>query len=301
MKRIKLIEEGPEFSRFALGFWRLAQWKMSTAELESYVSSSLEFGITTMDHADIYGGYTCESIFGNLLKEVQSLRDKIEIVTKCGIKLVSENRPENKFHCYDTSSRHIIQSAERSLVNLQTDYIDLLLIHRPDPFMHPAEVASAFYELNKSGKVKHFGVSNFSPSQFLMLDSHLDFPLVTNQIEFSVMNLNPLEDGTIDLLIELGISPMAWSPLAGGRIFNEDSPQAQRLRKTLEEIKNETEASSIDQVALAFIANHPAEFNIVLGSGNIDRIKLAAASESIKLTREQWFKIWTASKGYEVP
>ncbi len=286
-------------SRISLGFWRAREWNYSVQQLSTLISQSLELGITTFDHADIYGGYECEALFGNVLKENHSLRNKMQIVTKCGIKLISQKFPEHQLHCYDTSKVHIIKSAENSLRNLSTDYIDLLLIHRPDPLMNADETAEAFIDLKQSGKVLHFGVSNFLPHQYSLLQSRLDFPLVTNQIEVSVLNTEHFDNGNIDFLQEKEVPPMVWSPFAGGRMFWENSEQANRVRTVLNEIAYKYQVG-IDAVAIAWLLVHPVNFNVVLGSGKIDRIKSALKGSEIKLTREEWFKIWVASKGFDV-
>lgn len=233
MERIQMANN-LEFSRIIQGFWRLADWNMSDQELLSFVESCMEMGITTFDHADIYGGYTCESLFGEALQLKPHLRDQMQIITKCGIAPPSPKFPDRYVAHYNTSADHIVQSAEQSLKNLHTDYIDVLLIHRPDPFMDPAEVAKAFSRLKQDGKVRHFGVSNFLPSQLNMLSSYLDFPLITNQIEVSPMQLEHFEKGTIDQCQEKRIAPMIWSPLAGGEIFKGESERAVRLRETLQ-------------------------------------------------------------------
>ncbi len=287
-------------SRIALGFWRAKEWNYSVQQLSDLIIQSLELGITLFDHADIYGGYECETLFGNALKENHSLRNKMQIVTKCGIKLISQKFPEHQLHCYDTSKAHIIKSAENSLRNLSTDYIDLLLIHRPDPIMNADETAAAFYDLKKSGKVLHFGVSNFFPHQFLLLQSRLDFPLITNQIEVSVLNTEHFDNGNIDFLQEKKVTPMVWSPFAGGRIFWENSEQANRVRNVLSELANKYQVGS-ETIATAWLLVHPINFIVVLGSGKIDRIKSASRGLEINLTREEWFKIWVASKGFDVP
>jgi len=167
--------------------------------------------------------------------------------------------------------------------------------------MNAEEVARAFSYLKESGKVLHFGVSNFLPSQFELLSSQMDLPLVTNQIEYSVLNTEAQDNGILDMCQRLRISPMAWSPLGGGTLFNEHTEQILRLHQVLKNIADEFEVNSIDQVALAWILNHPAGFVVVLGTGKIDRIKRAVEAEKIKLSREQWFKIWRASAGCEVP
>lgn len=300
MQRISISPEGPEFSRIALGMWRLNDWNMNTAELVRFIETALELGITTFDHADIYGLYTVEEMCGKALKEQPGLRAKMEIVTKCGIRLVSENQPENTFHAYDTSRNHIIKSAELSLKNLSTDYLDVLLIHRPDPLMDADEVAAAFLHLRKSGKVRHFGVSNFTPFQFELLQSRLDFPLVTNQVEVSVMKMDAMHDGTLDQCQKMRVSPMAWSPLGGGNLFTGDGEQEQRLRDELQKIGEELGGAAIDQVALAWLLKHPSKIIPMLGTGNVDRIRGAAGALDLELSRDQWFRIWTASAGQEV-
>jgi len=301
MQRIKISTEGPEFSRIALGLWRLNEWKMSSTELLAFIEKSLEMGFTTFDHADIYGLYTCEAMFGNAIAQKPALRQKMEIVSKCGINLVSGNRPKNTFHSYNTSRKHIIKSAETSLENLHTDHLDVLLIHRPDPLMDAAEVAEAFHHLHKDGKVKHFGVSNFTPSQFELLQSSLNFPLVTNQVEISILKMDTLHDGTLDQCQQKHISPMAWSPFGGGRIFTGNSGQEQRVRNELQKVGTELGGVTIDQVALAWLLKLPSKIVPVLGTGNLERIRSAAIALDLKLSRDQWFRIWTGSAGREIP
>jgi len=299
--RVKISPKGPELSRTAQGLWRLKDWNKSRRQIQELIDCCLQLGITTFDHADIYGDYSCEALFGAALAESSVRREDIELVTKCGIKLISRSHPEHSIQHYDTRASHIIASAEASLKNLRTDYIDLLLIHRPDPLMDAAEVAEAFGRLRESGKVLHFGVSNFVPSQFELLSSQMDVPLVTNQIEYSVLNMEAQDNGTLDMCQRLGISPMAWSPLGGGRLFKGRTRQIVRLRRALKDVAEELNAESIDQVALAWILTHPADFVVVLGTGNLDRIKTAVRAEEITLSRQQWFAIWRASMGHEVP
>ncbi len=196
--RIKLSEE-LELSGIIHGQMRLLEWDLSDKELLSFIGQCLDLGVTSFDHADIYGDYGCEKKFGDALKLDSSLRDKIEIITKCGIKKLSNKFPQRSIGYYDYSYEHIIQSAELSLKNLSTDHIDVFLLHRPAPFFNPAEAAKAFDDLHKSGKVKHFGVSNFTPMQFESLQSHLDQKLVTNQVEISPYNLEHFDNGNIEL------------------------------------------------------------------------------------------------------
>jgi predicted oxidoreductase len=299
MQRIQLTED-LSFSRIIHGLWRLSDWKMSSEDVVKLIEECLEAGITTFDHADIYGNYTCEKKFGDALALKPELRNRMEIVTKCGIKLVSENRPEHTIKSYDTSKEHILASVQQSLENFQTDYIDVLLIHRPDPYMNPAEVAEAFTQLKSEGKVRHFGVSNFKRSQFKMLQSYLNFPLVTNQIELSAYNLENFEDGTLDLCQEARIAPMAWSPLAGGSIFTAEDEKAKRLRDTLENIAGEIGAKGIDEVLYAWLISHPANIMPIVGSGKMNRIESAIKALDLTLTRDQWFDILQVAMGREI-
>lgn len=300
MERVQMADD-LSFSRIIHGLWRLAEWDYSEAEVVRLIEHCLELGITTFDHADIYGSYTCESLFGKALQIKPELRDKMEIVTKCGIVLESPNRPENKSHHYNTSKKHIISSAERSLKNLKTEYIDVLLIHRPDPFMDPEEVAEAFTELKASGKVKHFGVSNFKSHQFTMLQSYLDIPLITNQIELSAYNLENFDDGTLNFCQEKRIAPMAWSPMAGGKVFRGVDGKSERLKKTLSKIAAEIGANEIDEVLYAWLLNHPARIMPIVGSGKMDRIQRAVHALKHELNRGQWFEILQSSMGHDIP
>lgn len=299
MQRIQLTED-LSFSRIIHGLWRLSDWNMSNEEVLKLIEDCLEAGITTFDHADIYGNYTCEKKFGDALALKPELRKQMEIVTKCGIKLVSDNRPEHSIKSYDTSKEHILASVNKSLENFQTDYIDVLLIHRPDPYMDPVQVAEAFTQLKNEGKARYFGVSNFKRSQFKMLQSYLDFPLITNQIELSAYNLENFEDGTLDLCQEERIAPMAWSPLAGGSIFSADDERAKSLRDKLEKIALEIGAKGIDEVLYAWLISHPANIMPIVGSGKMSRIESAICSLDLTLTRDQWFDILQAAMGREV-
>ncbi len=299
MKKVKLGRD-LEISRVVHGHWRLDTWKLSDRELLDFIKRSMEIGVTTFDHADIYRSYTCEELFGRALALDPSLRGEMEIITKCGITFKSEMRPGNDGHYYDTSRGHIISSVERSLKNFGTDHIDLLLIHRPDFLMNPEEVASAFSHLKREGKVKNFGVSNFLPHHFDMLQSYVDEKLVTNQVELSPWNVENFENGTVDSALKNRIKPMAWSPLGGGKIFKSQSLKAIRLREALEEVRAEIDADGIDQVIYAWLLTHPAGIIPVVGTGNFSRLKGALKAHDLLLNRRQWFKILDATRGREV-
>ncbi|HCD6217690.1 TPA: aldo/keto reductase family oxidoreductase [Enterobacter hormaechei] len=297
VQRITLAPQGPEFSRFVMGYWRLMDWNMSPVQLADFIEEHLELGITTVDHADIYGGYQCEAAFGEALKRAPALRERMEIVTKCGIATTA--KPEHALGHYITDSAHIVKSAEQSLINLATDRIDLLLIHRPDPLMDADEVAEAFLTLHQSGKVRHFGVSNFTPAQFALLQSRLPFTLATNQVEISPVHQPLLLDGTLDQLQQLRIRPMAWSCLGGGRLFNDEAFQP--LRNELEMVARELNAESIEQVVYAWILRLPSKPLPIIGSGKIERVRAALVAEELDMTRQQWFRIRKAALGYDVP
>ncbi|MGB5120810.1 MAG: aldo/keto reductase family oxidoreductase [Vibrio fluvialis] len=299
--KVTIASQGPEFSELVQGYWRLGEWGMTAQERLTFLKQHLELGITTVDHADIYGNYECEQLFGEALALEPSLREQLQIVTKCDIKLCSAKFPERKINHYDTSAAHIYQSVNNSLERLHVNEIDVLLIHRPDVLMDADEVAEAFTELHKVGKVKHFGVSNFSPAQFELLQSRLGKPLVTNQVEINPLNFDVAHDGTLDQMQMLRIRPMAWSCLGGGAIFNGDSEQAQRVRAVLEELREELGAESIDQVIYAWVRALPSKPLPIIGSGKIERVQAAVDALDLTLSREQWYRVWVASKGHGVP
>ena len=297
VQRITIAPQGPEFSHFVMGYWRLMDWNMSARQLVSFIEEHLDLGVTTVDHADIYGGYQCEAAFGEALKLAPHLRERMEIVSKCGIATTACE--ENVIGHYITDRDHIIKSAEQSLINLATDHLDLLLIHRPDPLMDADEVADAFKHLHQTGKVRHFGVSNFTPAQFALLQSRLPFTLATNQVEISPVHQPLLLDGTLDQLQQLRVRPMAWSCLGGGRLFNDD--YFQPLRDELAVVAEELNAGSIEQVVYAWVLRLPSQPLPIIGSGKIERVRAAVEAETLKMTRQQWFRIRKAALGYDVP
>jgi predicted oxidoreductase len=300
MKRIQLHPEAPEFSLLSAGFWRLNEWDMHTSDLIDFIEHCFELGITTFDHADIYGDYGNEALFGKALKERPGLRDNMELVTKCGICLTGSSRPEHTVQHYNTTKSHIRASVEQSLRNLETEVIDLILIHRPDPLMNAAEMADVFSSLIDEGKIRHVGVSNFTPSQFEMFQSKLDVPLVTNQLECSLLHLNPIYDGSFDQAQLFGFSPMIWSPFAGGRLFNENSDRANRVRHSCNELAIKY-GVSIDQIMLAWLLLLPCNPQPVLGTGKKERISIAASATELMLERQDWYRLLEASNGSPVP
>jgi predicted oxidoreductase len=294
---LQIAPQGPTFSRIVLGLWRMSDWAMTPQQRLIFLQQALELGVSTIDQADIYGNYQSEILLGEALALAPQLRQRLQVVTKCGIKLVSKERPSHQMQHYDTSRAHIIASAEQSLRNMQIETIDALLIHRPDPLMDADEIAEAFLALQQSGKVRYFGVSNFTPAQFELLASR--FPLVTNQIELSLLHTAPLHDGTLDLCQRQRIAPMIWSALAGGRLMSDDGEQAQRVRLVLTRLAAELNVA-VPTVALAWILQHPSKPMVLTGSGKIASIREAVAATGITLSREQWFALWCASAGKNV-
>ncbi len=294
--------QGPDISRFAYGVWRILDDPQGStpAIVLKKIDACLEVGITTFDHADIYGGYGCEEAFGAALKERPELKEKIEIVTKCDIMLIDPARPQNRIKHYDTSHEHIQSSAERSLKNLGVERLDVLLLHRPDPLMDADEAAGALNSLRESGKIRHAGVSNFTPAQFDLLQSRLNFPLVTNQVEINPMRLEAFLDGTLDHCQRLRIAPMAWSPSAGGAVFSGQDAQAVRVRGALEQLAAK-HSTTPDVILYAWLNRHPSNIVTVLGTNQIERIHAATAAFAIQLDRQEWFEVWSASTGAEVP
>ncbi|PJZ25398.1 oxidoreductase [Leptospira hartskeerlii] len=299
---IALSKEGPSFSRLVYGCWRLHTDPkgVSSDRILEKVEVCLESGIDTFDHADLYGEYGNEKRFGAVLKSRPDLKEKIKIITKAGIQLPGPNRTGISVKHYDTSGEYLTRSAENSLKKLNIDKIDLFLIHRPDPLMNVDEVAKVFRSLKESGKVNHFGVSNFTPSQFSLLQSRLDFPLVTNQVEFHPFHIDPLVNGVFDQTQELRIRPMIWSPTAGGRVFRPKTEQESILHKTLEDIAKKKDTTP-DAILFSWYLFHPAKLIPVLGTNEPNRIRSAAKSFQVELEREEWFQILEAGTGKRVP
>ncbi|NRA92204.1 MAG: aldo/keto reductase [Psychroserpens sp.] len=273
------------------------QWGMqfSKPDMIKLMQHCIDQGITTFDHADIYGGYTTEAEFGEAFKDSGIDRSSIELITKCGIQYMSENR-NNAIKHYNYSKEYIIWSAENSLKNLQTDHLDLFLLHRPSPLMEPDEISEAVSQLIRQGKIKNFGVSNFTHSQVELISSSVEISV--NQIEFSLTQHTAMHNGSLDQMLLKEITPMAWSPL--GSVFREDNEQTRRIHKQLGELLEKYNATE-DQLLLAWILRHPSKIHPVIGTTNFDRIANAQKAESIALELEDWFKILVAAQGHKVP
>lgn len=295
--RIPTREGGLELSRIVAGMWRMTEWDMPAAARVEFIEQCIALGVTSFDHADIYGNYGVEELFGEALRLQPSLRNRIELVSKCGIKLLSNKHPGHTIQHYDTSASHIIGSAEESLRKLGTDRLDLLLIHRPDPLMEFDEIAAAFTRLKQDGKVRHFGVSNFTRHQFESLNRR--FPLATNQVEFSPLHTAPLFDETFDGLQDLGVAPMIWSPLGGGRLFDALDERGATLHQAIQDIADRI-GKPFCSVVFAWIMRLPCRPIPLTGSGRIAAIREAVLGASFELEREDWFRILRAARGHEV-
>lgn len=298
--RIELSPNGLEISQLVYGTMRIGEWgaNMNPHELADFIEFCVEQGITTFDHADIYGHYSTEALFGEALKIRPDLKEKTEHVSKAGIQLLTERRPHTHIKHYDTTKKYLIAQAETSLKNLNLDALDLFLIHRPDPLMDYDELSQVFDILVSSGKVKYVGVSNFTPSQFAALNSK--YSLQTNQIEISLLHHSAIFDGTLDILQANSIKPMIWSPFGGGKLFSDDHyAEMLPIHETIHKMCQKYHCGK-DQLLLAWILrlpNHPAP---IIGTSKKDRVKAAAEAFAIKLDRQDWFEMLRAVRGQDV-
>ncbi|MCL5246354.1 aldo/keto reductase [Cellulophaga sp. 20_2_10] len=285
------------YSRIIAGTMTWGNWGrgLSESEIIKLMQHCLTVGVTTFDHADIYGGYTNEAMFGAAFANSGISRKDMQLITKCGIQHVCEAR-SNKIGHYEYSKEYIINSVNQSLKNLKTDYIDFLLLHRPSPLMHPLEVSEAIYQLKKEGKIIDFGVSNFSPSQIQMIETAV--PVLGNQVEFSLTQNRVMYDGTFDDCITNKRMAMAWSSL--GSYFKEKNEKTTRIKEALEGLTKKYNATE-DQLLLAWVLKHPAVVFPVIGTANPDRITAAINALEINLELEDWFVLLEASQGHSVP
>ena len=292
------LAPGLDLSRIVYGMWRLGDDEdTSPAHIQAKVEACLEQGITTMDQADIYGGYEAEALFGAALKAAPNLREQIEIVTKCDIVAPAGIYADAPVKYYDTSRKHIAASVDNSLSLMNIDQIDLLLIHRPDPLMDHYETGAALDEAVGSGKVRAVGVSNFKLHDWTLLQSAMHTKLVTNQIEVSLLHHVPFTNGDIAFLQERAIKPMAWSPLGGGALFDQKNSTLRAAMKAIGEQFGTDDAA----VAIAWLLAHPAGILPVMGTNRIDRIKSFADAMKVKMDRPTWFTLYTHALGHEVP
>ena len=284
------------YSPIVVGTMRWGIWgaNHSVKDVQHLIETALNQGLFTFDHADIYGNYTTEKLFGDAFSEMQISREQVQFISKCGIEMPCENRNFG-IKSYNYSKKHIINSVDQSLENLKTDYLDLLLLHRPSPLMDPDEIAETFDRLRDQKKVRHFGVSNFSVSQFELVNDA--FPLLTNQMEISVNKTDAFYNGTLDQMLLKKLHPMAWSVM--GNYFTQPSAQNRRLKNVLDELCAKYEAKE-NQVMLAFLLLHPAKILPVIGTSKPQTIKDLKKSMDMKLEREDWFRLLETAEGKEV-
>ena len=296
MERIELAQ-GLSFSRLVYGMWRLADDSdTSVKHVDTKINAALDQGITTFDQADIYGGYTAEAVMGAAMKANPSLRQRMEIVSKCDIVIDAGRHSGARVKHYDTTATHINGSVDASLSEMGVDDIDVLLVHRPDPLMDHHETGAALDALVDAGKVRAVGVSNFRPWDWNLLQSAMRHPLVTNQIELSLKHIAPLTNGDLAFHQQHGHLVMAWSPLGGGDLMTASNELTHRLDSI-------AKRSGVDRaaVATAFLLAHPAKITPVLGTNNLDRISAISAAETVELDRQDWFSLYEAALGSEVP
>ena len=295
--RITVGDSALEVTRIIQGFGSLIhEENMDTKKLGRYIDSCLEEGIDTFDLAAVYSGGKAEIFFGEVLAGRPGLRDDIKILTKYGIEGGGVG-----YHCYNTSAAGIISSAERSLTRLHTDHIDLFMMHRPDMLMDADEVAGALTTLKDDGKVIHFGVSNFLPFQVNLLGSRLSFPLIANEVPYSLFDMTSQENGVLDQCQQLHMTPLYYAPLGGGRLFTPKTADELRLVGVLKEISEENGGIPIEQLALAWVLRHPAKGAALIGCGRTERMKNAVPGAMFEMNRDIWFRLFTAAKGYEIP
>jgi len=300
---VSLTPNGPKFSRVAFGTWRILDDPATQvpAGLLERLYTCLEEGITTIDTAEIYGGYRVEEALGSALALDPSLRRKLQIVSKCGIYVPCEFHPDRKTAFYKLTAERIVKSAEKSLRFLGTDHLDVLLMHRPDWLAPIDETAEGLNRLLKEGKIRCAGVSNYSVSQFEALNSRMAQPLVTNQVEFSLLHMAPIYDGVFDHAQQHRYRPMAWSPLSRALLLDATHEPSRRVHEVCAALSAKYGGATVDQLAYAWILNHPAGALAVIGTHKLERIRLAAQAAKIQLEWEDWYALWTAAQGCSVP
>lgn len=300
MQRVS-IAGGVELSRLVYGMWRLADDPdVSEARVTAKVEACLAQGITTFDQADIYCDYASQEVFGRALKASPGLRDRIEVISKCGILLTSGRHPHRRVKHYDTGPDHVRASVETALRDMGLEALDLLLIHRPDPLMDAGATGRVLDDLVAEGKARAVGVSNFRPWDWDLLQSAMTTTLATNQLELSLLARDAFTNGDLVPLQRLGRPAMAWSPLGGGRIFTRGEPAVDRLRPRLKEIADGY-GVGIDGVALAWLLRHPVGILPVAGTNNLERLARIADCFRVEIDRETWFELWELAEGREVP
>lgn len=302
---VEMVPGGPAFSRLAYGTWRLLDDAAAAtpAAVAARLEACADVGMTTVDTAEIYGAYEVEERLGAALRVRPGLRQRLQLVTKCGIYIPNARHPERQVAHYNATTERIIKSAEKSLRLLATDHLDLLLVHRPDWLTPADETAAALERLISDGKIRAAGVSNYTVGQLETLRSRMTHPLVTNQIELSLFHMDPITDGTLDQCQRLRMKPMAWSPLGGGRLFREGDEASVRIRAACATIAAQHGAAELtaEALAVAWILALPASPVVVIGTNKLERIQRIAAAASLQLTREDWYRLWQAAQGRGLP
>ncbi len=304
MQRVPLSPDGPEFSRLVYGTWRLLDDPSAAApeRVLERLKACLDLGITTLDTAEIYGQYRVEEALGQALALDAGVRDKLEIVTKCGIYVPCEFHPERKVAHYNASAERIVKSAEKSLRLLGVEKLDLLLVHRPDWLTGIDETAAGLNQLLREGKILAAGVSNYNVHQFEALNARMEKPLVTNQVEFNLLHMDPIYDGVADQCQRLRIKPMAWSPLAGGRMMSGSTDAAAiRLHAKAAKLGLKYDNATLGQLAYAWLLAHPSQPLPVIGTNKVERIQSVAKAAGLTLEREDWYALWEAAQGHPIP
>ncbi|MFT5857492.1 MAG: putative oxidoreductase [Verrucomicrobiales bacterium] len=300
---VELCPDGPKISALVYGTWRILDQPTppTTAELTARFEACLALGITTLDTAEIYAGYSVESAIGKVFTDQPALRDRMEVITKCGIDIPSDEKVFARLPHYNASAKNLIACAEKSLRLLEVDVLDVFLVHRPDWLTSADETASGLTQLIEQGKIRHAGVSNYTPAQFELLQSRMEKPLVTNQVELSLLAMDALYDGTLAQAEQLRRRPMAWSPLAGSRLFDPEDAAAKRITTCMDGIRAKYHGADNAALAFAWIMAHPSKPIPVIGTNQIERIRSTAEATAIKLERQDWYALWEAAKGHSVP
>lgn len=301
--RVSLAPGGLAVSEVIYGTWRLLAGdpRPTVAELAARFELCLELGIDTLDTAEIYGRYTVEAAIGEVFRARPDLRGRFTIVTKCGIDVPSPEKSFAHVPHYNASAANIVACAEKSLRLMNLDRIDVLLVHRPDWLNRADDTASGINRLIAEGKIRHAGVSNYTRDQFELLSSFVTAPLVTNQVELSLLHMDAIHDGTLAQCERLGIRPMAWSPLAGGRLFDPENAAGVRVRQCMAKIRDKYDGADDDALAFAWAMAHPSHPVAIIGTNRPDRIQSQANAAQIRLERQDWYALWEAAKGHSIP
>ncbi len=293
MNTIYLSDSGPKVSPAIYGFYRWKEEEVTVQHVERIVQLSLELGINTFDHADVYGGYQAEAVFGQVIKDSSIKREDIVLFSKCGYNVPHPSKPNIRTPHFNTSGKHIVASVEQSLKNLRTDYLDVFLLNGLDPLSDLEETALTLRRIKDSGKIKSIGLVNFSVFQHQLLSSYLHVPIVTNHIELNLLNTTAFDNGQIDYIKQKYIRPLATAPLAEGQIAESTERIPLRVRGKLEELSKKYNAH-FESIAIAWLTKLGAL--PLIGSSNEQRIRNIAKAFEIDLDHQDWYELYAASK-----